>query len=105
MRKPGPIALALCLLAGCTTPPITPTITLPDGSQGHRVDCSRSSGSWDTCYEKADEFCGPSGFYAVDKYDDTTRMAGGHAINPVVLRTLYFRCWRYPAPSSSPPKG
>ena len=103
MRKLVPIILALSSVAGCATPPTSPTITLPDGSQGHRADCSRSTGSWDVCYEKAGELCGPSGFYVVDKYDDTTRMAGGHAVNPIVLRTLYFRCWRYPAPSSGPP--
>ena len=98
MRKLGLMVLALGSLAGCATKsPMSPTITLPDGSQGHRVDCSRSSGSWGQCYEKAGEFCGPSGFYEVERYEDARPIAGGgQGLGPNMLRTLYFRCWRYP---------
>ena len=101
VRKLGPTVLALCSVAGCAAPPASPTITLPDGSQGHRVDCSRSSGDWDKCYEKAGELCGPSGFYVVKRYEDTSpHVASAEGISPLALRTLYFRCWRYPYPSS-----
>lgn len=103
MRKLGLKFLALGSIAGCATSPMSPTITLPDGSQGHRVDCSRSSGSWDRCYEKAQELCGLPGFYVVKEYEDTSaHVASREGASPLVMRTLYFRCWRYPFPPSQP---
>ena len=101
VRKLGPTAIALSLAAGCATSSMSPTVTLPDGSQGHRVDCSRSSGNWDKCYEKAQELCGLPGFYVVKEYEDISpHVASGQGASPLVTRTLYFRCWRYPFPSS-----
>jgi hypothetical protein len=60
--------LGVCFLfsfAGCAT--TASTITLPDGSQGYKVNCGGTGFDWSACYEKAAKLCSKKGYVFVGK--------------------------------------
>ncbi len=86
------VAVASIFAAGCYTSSGMPAFGNLGGPGFHKVDCSRSSGSWAKCHEEADELCADSGgYYVLQQHED--RFGGAPEIGPVVLRTLYIRCF------------
>ncbi|MCK8788170.1 hypothetical protein M0638_27865 [Roseomonas sp. NAR14] len=70
--------LAACLgLAGCTTARQT---FGPDGRAAYNITCNGGWNSWGSCYEKAGEVCGGSGY-------DVLNQAGQS--RPFVVATQY----------------
>jgi hypothetical protein len=59
--------LVAMLLAGCVQ---TKPIHLPDGRQGHSINCSGQDFSWNHCYEKAGEICQSRGYDIVNRESD-----------------------------------
>lgn len=59
------ILLSFCVIAsGCAT---QKEIYLPDGRQGHSINCSGGALSWELCYEKAGQVCQTSGYDIIAK--------------------------------------
>ena len=55
-------ALAIALLAGCTT---AEEIRRPDGSVEYQIACGAATG-WNICYDRANELC-PAGYETLSK--------------------------------------
>ncbi len=86
------MVLSALLAVGCSTSPTTPAFLAFGGPGFHIVDCSRSSGSWKKCYEQAGNPCAASGgFYVLREYEDIA--GGAPELGPVVIRTLFVRCF------------
>lgn len=86
-------ALLALLLAGCTT--ASPTFTA-DGKPGHAITCSGTANSWASCYQKAGEICGSSGYTVQDKSGDQGFVAGlsttGGAASSTISRSMIVQC-------------
>lgn len=52
-------ALALIALAGCAN---TSKTYLPDGREGHSINCSGTARHWGMCAEAAGSICGARGY-------------------------------------------
>ena len=86
------MVLSAFLAVGCNLSPTTPAFLAFGGPGFHSIDCSRSSRSWQNCYEEAAELCSASGgFYVLREYENATGSAPG--LGPVVIRTLCVRCF------------
>lgn len=57
------LAVAVAI-TGCAT---QKSVYLPDGRQGHSINCSGSALSWDLCYQKAGETCKAAGYEILSK--------------------------------------
>lgn len=70
--------LGLLALAGCATS--TQTFG-PSGKAAHSINCHGAANSWGTCYEKAGQICGTSGYEVVAQNGTVTPfgMANGYA--------------------------
>ena len=86
------IVIAL-LLAGCVQ---TKSIHLPDGRQGHSINCSGQDFSWNQCYEKAGEICGARGYEVVARDGDQSSSVVGTQYGVIggtkVSRTMLIAC-------------
>jgi hypothetical protein len=51
--------VAVIALAGCAT---SRTTYMPDGRQGHAIDCSGSLVPWSACQKKAGDICKARGY-------------------------------------------
>ncbi len=58
----------------------------------HRIYCSGSAYSWDTCYEQAGELCGPENYDVLDKYEDTGAFAAYQSAQESPDRRLIIEC-------------
>ena len=58
-------------LAGCTH---SRPIYLPDGREGHYVNCSGGYRNWGACYETASKVCGVSGYEIVERLGDNPQV-------------------------------
>lgn len=72
------LLLALLPLAGCATS--TQTYG-PDGKAAHSINCPGGANSWGSCYEKAGNLCGKSGYDVVAQGGTVTPfgLASGYA--------------------------
>lgn len=93
------------LLAGCVT--AHPTY-LPDGSMGHSISCGGTAQTMASCYEKAGEICGASGFTVIDQHASSAPFAqsqgafkadqknaiGGYTSTSgaIIQRNLFIKC-------------
>ena len=85
------VAIA-ALLSGCYTSSRMPAFLNLGGPGFQKIDCSRTSGAWAQCDEKAAAACeAAGGYYVLKRYED--RNVIGPGFGPVVLRTLYIRCF------------
>ncbi len=86
------IVIAAFLSSGCYTSSNMPAFGNFGGPGFHSVNCSRDSGSWAKCHQQANELCAYSGgYYVIGQNED--RFGNGPGLSPVVLRTLYIRCF------------
>jgi hypothetical protein len=87
------ILLLPLLLVGCAT---SKTTHLPDGSEGHSIDCSGAARTWNACYEKAGEICGARGYDVVDKLGDEGTVVSGNDAGvyggTVQTRSMLVKC-------------
>lgn len=74
MNRTIVFALAGVTLAGCAT---SKTVYLPDGRQGHTINCSGGDLSWDMCYKKAGEICQANGYNIIAKEGEQGSMVSG----------------------------
>lgn len=90
MRAIAAIAL---LLTGCAT---GKSIYLPDGRQGHAIDCSGVPMTWGDCYAKAGTICKTAGYDIVSKEgEESAGVAGtqyGVFGNQTYKRSLVIAC-------------
>ena len=87
------IILVALLLAGCVQ---HKPIHLPDGRQGHSINCGGQDFSWNHCYEKAGEICGSRGYEIVARdSDQSSSVVGtqyGVAGGTKASRTMLIAC-------------
>jgi hypothetical protein len=87
------LLLLALLLAGCAT---QKTVYLPDGRQGHAIECSGTDLSWNDCYAKAGETCKARGYDVVTRNEDKNYSAAvtqyGGAGGTIAKRTLLIAC-------------
>ena len=77
----------LVALIGCASSKQT---VMPDGQQGHSINCSGSFVSMNSCYEKAGELC-PYGYDIYTKDESggwvaTTSFAGSTSLKGILVR-------------------
>ena len=86
------ILLALCLV-GCAT---QKDVYLPDGRQGHAIECSGAALSWNLCYEKAGKICKAHGYEILEKNEDRGTLVSCSEYGVIggdqVTRTLVITC-------------
>lgn len=72
------LVMAALALAGCATSSATYG---PNGKQAHSISCNGGANSWGTCYEKAGDLCGTSGYDVIAQNGTITPfgMANGYA--------------------------
>lgn len=91
MRKIA--VLAVLALAGCAT---AKTTYLPDGSQGHSIQCSGTALNWGMCYEKAGALCGAKGYEVVTRSGDQGAIVSGSQTGvfggSVMNRSMLVKC-------------
>jgi hypothetical protein len=84
---------AVAALVGCAT---QKTVYLPDGKQGHSINCSGAALSWDLCYQKAGELCGARGYDILAKDGEQGATISGTQYGvfgtSVMNRTLLIAC-------------
>lgn len=68
------LILAASLIAGCTT---QKTIYLPDGRQGHAIDCSGTAMTWGDCYARAGSICRAKGYDILSKEGEESSSVAG----------------------------
>lgn len=61
------LCIAVLALTGCTT---EKAVYLPDGRQGHALECSGTAQTWNDCYAKAGEVCKAAGYEVLSKTSD-----------------------------------
>jgi hypothetical protein len=92
MKRIALLSLSLLVL-GCAT---SKTTYLPDGSQGHSIDCSGEASTWNHCYEKAGELCGARGYEVVAKDGDQGSVITGNNIGvyggTTQTRSMLVKC-------------
>jgi hypothetical protein len=66
--------IATSLLAGCATSSVT---YLPDGGEGHSIECSGTALSWAKCEQKAGEICKTAGYEVLSRTGDSQSTIGG----------------------------
>ena len=61
MRVVTPVifAMSVGIIGGCAT---SSQVYLPDGRQGHVINCRGTANSWGSCYQKAGEICESRGY-------------------------------------------
>lgn len=92
---------AVGLLAGCT---MSRQITAADGRAAHRITCNGGANSMGSCFEKAGDICGASGYDVLNQDGSSTPFSqvsgrwspAGGQINGqswnIVNRSLMVRC-------------
>lgn len=87
------ISIVAGVLAGCAT---QKAVYLPDGRQGHSINCSGSALSWDLCYQKAGELCQAKGYDILAKEGEQgstiTDTQYGVIGTSTMTRTLLIAC-------------
>lgn len=87
------IALTGLCLSACAT---QKSVYLPDGREGHSINCSGSALSWDLCYQKAGELCKTKGYDVVAKDGEQGAMVTGNQYGvfggSIMDRTLLIAC-------------
>ncbi|MCO7571201.1 MULTISPECIES: hypothetical protein [Pseudomonas] len=75
------ILLAVLAIAGCAA---TAKTEVKRGKKGLHINCSGLSSSWDKCYTKATQSCGPKGYKVIAKSGDTVEDPGDYpfGLNP-----------------------
>ncbi|BAQ75928.1 MULTISPECIES: hypothetical protein [Pseudomonas] len=75
------ILLAVLAIAGCAA---TAKTEVKRGKKGLHINCSGLSSSWDKCYAKATQSCGPKGYKVIAKSGDTVEDPGDYpfGLNP-----------------------
>ncbi|MCE4053882.1 hypothetical protein [Pseudomonas sp. Au-Pse12] len=75
------ILLAVLAIAGCAA---TAKTEVKRGKKGLHINCSGLSSSWEKCYTKATESCGPKGYKVVAKSGDAVEDPGDYpfGLNP-----------------------
>ena len=86
----------LILLTGCVS---AKPLTLPDGSQGHRIRCDGSALSWGSCAAKAGELCvnGYDIVFSNNENNFTSTLSGTEYglfanANNVNYREMFVKC-------------
>ena len=75
--------------AACTTS--SGTDTAGRGTQ-HRIYCSGSAHSWETCHEQAGGICGKEAYDVLEKYEDEGAFAAYQSAQESPERRLVIRC-------------
>ena len=92
MKKVSYLIAAISALTGCAT---TEEITVPSGERGTLINCSGAS-QWSSCYRKAEQLCGASGYIVHDKNSDSETDAvvseDSILIGSSTQRTLLISC-------------
>lgn len=58
----------------------------------HRIYCSGSSYSWDTCYEKASQICSENAYDVIQKYEDIGAYAAYQSAQELPERRMIIQC-------------
>ena len=84
------------MLLGLTGCAISNTTYLPNGKEGHSINCSGSALHWGMCYEKAGEICGAAGYEVITKSGDqgSTVAANQYGLygGTVTSRSMLIQC-------------
>lgn len=87
------ILTAAVALSGCAT---SKPIILPDGSQGHSLECGGTDLDWGDCYAKAGETCGVKGYEILATDSSQTPQGAatqyGAFVSTVIKRSMLIRC-------------
>lgn len=89
----GVMIAVIAALSGCAT---QKSVYLPDGRQGHSINCSGSALSWDLCYQKAGEMCRADGYDILAKEGEQGSSVSGTQYGifggTTMNRTLLIAC-------------
>jgi hypothetical protein len=59
---------------------------------GHRIYCSGSAYSWETCYDRASEICGGKEYDILQKYEDDGAFVAYESARELPDRRLIIQC-------------
>jgi hypothetical protein len=83
------IALAGLLFAGCTT---NRAIYTPDGRQGQAIQCPGTANSWNGCYARAGEICGPRGYEILSRTGEEGAVVTQSFASTTNNRSMIIKC-------------
>jgi len=86
--------IVICgIVSGCASSRET---FLPDGGEGHSLNCSGMSLNWGMCYEKAGEICGAKGYDVIAGGSDQGAIVSGNQYGlyggSVMNRSMLIKC-------------
>jgi hypothetical protein len=91
--KPCLIVCGAVALAGCVTSSVTYTA---DGRHGYTIECNGAVQSWSSCYQKAGELCGTSGYDILaggaENSGLTTSDQYGLYSGAMIIRSMMIAC-------------
>lgn len=83
------LVLFVLIINACTTSSVVKT---ESGKVEHKIYCSGSTYSWETCYEKASEICGANEYDILQKYEDQGAFAAYESSQELPDRRLIIQC-------------
>ena len=88
MKLPS-LLLFLLMTSACATSGEDPAV---EGKSEHRIYCSGSQNTWDTCDQKAAQVCGGSEHEVVDRYEDRGALVAYDSARELPERILTIKC-------------
>jgi hypothetical protein len=83
------LAFGGMLLAGCTT---NREIYTPDGRRGQAIQCPGTANSWNGCYARAGEICGPRGYDIISRTGEEGLVVTPNLASTTNNRSMVIKC-------------
>ena len=83
------LLLFVVTIGACATSGESPDA---EGKSEHRIHCSGSSNTWDTCDQKAAAICDGNEHEVVDRYEDRGALAAYDSARVLPERILTIKC-------------
>ena len=87
-KLPG-LLLVLLMASACATSGGDPAAK---SENEHRIHCSGSGNTWDTCDQEAAAVCGEQGHEVIDRYEDRGALAAYDSARELPDRILTIKC-------------
>lgn len=87
-KLPG-LLLLVVTISACTTFGESPDAK---GKFEHRIHCSGSGNTWDTCDREATEICDGKEYEVIDRYEDRGALAAYDSARVLPERILTIKC-------------
>lgn len=83
------LLLFISIVNACAT---SSEVDSVDAKVEHRIYCSGSDNTWDTCYQKASELCGANEYDVLQKDEDKGAFAAYESARVLPDRRLIIQC-------------